>query len=362
MFIMNLGSPWSVAIAMSFLRQKHSVCIAGVDQGLTTDGYLRSQDAVFGKELGRLCELDGLTIASISSDGNAIRKWAIAALDVRAVVKRFRPDAVISLYGGYLGYLLLISGAAVKLPYMVGSDLLAPGVLRNVFNRILFSASKFVLCNGKHMANCAARLCDPTKVRSVYVGLDSSEFPESHASTSAKTIICTRGFTDLYNNEYIIEALGLINLAELDVSVVFTSKGPNLAGSIALADKVLIKENRRRVTFLGGVSRAELIQRILGSDIYISMSLSDGSSVSLWEAMLSYSYPIVSDIPANREWHVGANLVLVPLDDVQKLADTIKEVILHYDRYREGTYLSRSMVLREANLDSNMATVAGLLG
>ena len=36
--------------------------------------------------------------------------------------------------------------------------------------------------------------------------------------------------------------------------------------------------------------------------IYLSASLSDSTSVSLLEAMALGAYPVLSDIPANREW------------------------------------------------------------
>ena len=52
------------------------------------------------------------------------------------------------------------------------------------------------------------------------------------------------------------------------------------------------------------------------ADIYVSTSLHDGTSVSLLEAMGSGAFPIVTDIPSNREWiHHGQNGFLVPVNE-----------------------------------------------
>ena len=55
---------------------------------------------------------------------------------------------------------------------------------------------------------------------------------------------------------------------------------------------------------------------LLESGFYISMTESDGASLSLMEAMAVGAIPVVSDIEPNREWvKNGVNGVLVPLDD-----------------------------------------------
>jgi glycosyltransferase involved in cell wall biosynthesis len=64
------------------------------------------------------------------------------------------------------------------------------------------------------------------------------------------------------------------------------------------------------------------------ADIYVSTSLYDGTSVSLLEAMASGCFPVVSDIPSNREWiRDGENGFLVPVNDEQYLAKKIIDAI-----------------------------------
>ncbi len=57
-----------------------------------------------------------------------------------------------------------------------------------------------------------------------------------------------------------------------------------------------------QVHFPGQVSRADLPNYYRAADLYVSASHSDGSSISLLEAMACGCPVLVSDIPGNREW------------------------------------------------------------
>jgi len=58
--------------------------------------------------------------------------------------------------------------------------------------------------------------------------------------------------------------------------------------------------------------------------LYVSTSTSDSTSVSLLEAMAAGCFPIVSDIPANREWIASeAQGMLFPCGDDAALAACI---------------------------------------
>ena len=60
-----------------------------------------------------------------------------------------------------------------------------------------------------------------------------------------------------------------------------------------------------KIQFVGFVSEQEQINIYKKAQFYISIPLSDATSVSLLEAMAYGCIPIVSDIPANHEWIVG---------------------------------------------------------
>ena len=86
------------------------------------------------------------------------------------------------------------------------------------------------------------------------------------------------------------------------------------------------------------------------------MSRSDGTSTALLEALSCGLFPILSDIPQNREWidSTANNGILVPLDKPAKLADALSCAIQDEQwRRRAGKY-NRSLILERADSRKNM--------
>ncbi len=76
-----------------------------------------------------------------------------------------------------------------------------------------------------------------------------------------------------------------------------------------------------RVHFAGQLSQAQQPDIFRSANLYVSGTFSDGSSVSLMEALASGLPVLVSDIPGNREWvEHGAQGWLFPAGDIEALA------------------------------------------
>lgn len=83
-----------------------------------------------------------------------------------------------------------------------------------------------------------------------------------------------------------------------------------------------------QVQFPGQVSQEKLPAYYRAADLYVSASHSDGSSVSLMEALASGLPALVSDIPGNREWvKEGAQGWLFPDGDPHALAEGILRAV-----------------------------------
>ena len=83
-----------------------------------------------------------------------------------------------------------------------------------------------------------------------------------------------------------------------------------------------------RVHCPGQVSQADLARYYRSADLYVSASHSDGSSISLLEAMACGRPAIVSDIPGNREWVTpGENGWWFPDGDADALAQAILQAV-----------------------------------
>ncbi len=78
------------------------------------------------------------------------------------------------------------------------------------------------------------------------------------------------------------------------------------------------------VFLVGRVPEAALPDYLRAGDAYVSVSRSDGSSVSLMQALAVGLPAVVSDIPGNREWVTpGMEGFLVPVEDPDALAEAM---------------------------------------
>jgi glycosyltransferase involved in cell wall biosynthesis len=114
----------------------------------------------------------------------------------------------------------------------------------------------------------------------------------------------------------------------------------------------------RAIQFQPFLPADELYQVLNSADIYISCSESDGTSVSLLEAMALGLYPIVSDIPANREWITdGVNGRLFPVGDAHALARVIQNTARSPESWIEVGNRNREIITSRALWPDNMAVV-----
>ena len=74
------------------------------------------------------------------------------------------------------------------------------------------------------------------------------------------------------------------------------------------------------------------------------------------------TYPIVTDIFANREWVMdGLNGSFIKIDDVQGLADEILKVYLNFDNIIEkATSESRKIISEKGSWNINMTKIENI--
>jgi glycosyltransferase involved in cell wall biosynthesis len=112
------------------------------------------------------------------------------------------------------------------------------------------------------------------------------------------------------------------------------------------------------VEFKGELSQKDLLDCYFDSDIYVSTSLSDSTSVSLLEAMALGLIPIVTGIPGNREWiEDKKNGFLFPISDHQALAKQIIYAINEFTDWIDFREKNVSLIKKKAIWEDNMKVV-----
>ena len=169
-------------------------------------------------------------------------------------------------------------------------------------------------------------------------------------------IISIRQTEPLYNVSLLIQAIPYCSKkTEKQIEFLIGGEGSQKASLVRLAEKLKIVE---RVKFLGKLSEAELFHNLQNSDLYVSTSLSDSTSVSLLEAMACQLIPIVTDIPGNREWvKDGENGFLVPVDRPEILAEKIVEVVENFKKYQSWLEKNLNLIKQKANLEENLKKI-----
>jgi glycosyltransferase involved in cell wall biosynthesis len=354
---MHVTSPWSRDVAQRLAELGHDVHV--FDFQPPAKGFL----GYFGGAMLRpdLTEFTArVHLHTVRPAVISKARYIAGAREFRDHCRRHRIDLVLALGCGGFAALTYLSGYRPYAVFATGSDvLLTRGLVRQLNRRILAGAAA-VFANGRHLQVKTRELTGREDVQALVLGTDPVRFGTPAERPGDVRILCTRGFLPVYNNESLIQALALIPETLHYRKVVFTSSGPTLDGVKALAERLLSPETLGRTEFLGGVSAETLLDHLRQSSIFVSMSRSDGTSISLLEAMACGLFPVVSDIPPNREWidPRRRNGLLVPLDRPRELAAALEQAVTDSGMRARAAEINRQIVLERADSRANIAALA----
>jgi len=136
-------------------------------------------------------------------------------------------------------------------------------------------------------------------------------------------LLVTRTWTPIHNNELILEAFLSLRF-EHELSITFIEPN-NMNDQMLDLTKLQLEETG--VKFLKEMSNESLRALLPSYGVYISASRSDGTSISLLEAMDSNRICLISDFPSNREIVVdGENGFLFKNGNLESLKQKIMEI------------------------------------
>jgi len=292
-------------------------------------GYLRLEDGGLGRE-------DRPVPAGVEqlswAGGRAPFEWAALprlTVSLRKVVRSFRPDVIHAGPIQSAAFLVALAGFSRKLVSVSwGYDLLmdAPrsAWLRFVTRYTLRRSAAF-LGDCDTIRNLAiAYGMNPERIVTFPWGVDLAHFtPMPKAADGAFTLLSTRGWALIYGVDVLARAFVRFARRHPEARLVMLGNGPLAADLRRIFLRGGVME---QVTFPGLVRYADLPRFYRMADLYLSASHSDGSSVSLLEAMACGLPVLVSDIPGNREWLTpGENGWWFRDGDVQDLEARLEE-------------------------------------
>lgn len=187
-------------------------------------------------------------------------------------------------------------------------------------------------------------------------GVDLQRFsPSTETDKSARretfTLLSTRGWEEIYGVEVIAQAFVRASRELPYLRLIMLSEGSKVN---AIRNILRQGGGLEKVTFPGPVSQDDLPGYYQKADVYVSASHSDGTSISLLEALACGKPAILSDIPGNREWITsGIQGWLFPDGDSDALANTILQAAKTPDALARMGKAARQLAEQRADWSKN---------
>jgi glycosyltransferase involved in cell wall biosynthesis len=287
-----------------------------------------------------------------------------ALLKVRAILRSLRPDIVHAHYVTSNGALAAFSKRRPLVISVRGSDIYP---LRNPM-RLL--AARYALKRAD-LVNPVSHSFEEKLLKlgvsadnilTLSHGVDSRRFytDRSKRRSGSVRLVCTRSLALRYNCLRIVHALSVLKARGIRFHCTFAGSGPQKNR----LEQEAIKHNLNdSVTFLGGYTQDQLPSILSEAEIYVSAKFFDGTSISLLEAMAAGAFPVVSDIPGNREWLTGhGDSLLFDPYDTQELSQCLEVAILNRSLREKAVEVNRSRVLEHGDRQKNLAILADAYG
>ena len=271
--------------------------------------------------------------------------------DFEKILAEIKPNLIHAGPIQSCGFMTALSGFHPFLAMSWGSDVLADADKDPFWRWITcytLRRSDMLLCDCDAVRIKAQGLVEYPVQRIVQLpwGVDLKVFSAGQASrslreklgwTDAYVVLSTRSWEPIYGIDIILSAFQKAYRREPRMRLILLGTGSRAA---QVEDFIKSHELTHAVHIPGPVVSAFVSDFYRAADLYISCSHSDGTSVSLLEAMASELPVIVTDLAANREWvQHGVNGWLAPDGNADELARLllIAAELASEDRHRIGS-------------------------
>lgn len=301
-----------------------------------------------------------------NSFGNRIFRlleFTTSLYQINQIIKQQKPDLVIAERTTSYGFLAARSNCKVVVIAQQGITDLWPlhsfmYPIKKRIQQYAFKKATLIHAWGPVMLPAMQQAnVDMQKVMVLPKGIDVRAFsPKKAIAFSKIKAIVTRSLTHEYRHEIILKAFGILHHKGMDFELTFVGSGYALSDLQQLATALGIAQ---KVFFIGRIPYSRLPELLQEANYYISMPNTEGVSASLFEAMASNCYPIVSNIEGNQAWITNnKNGSLVAVDDYNALATTLMGTF-EDEAYREQAIRhNQKLVWEQANYQTNMNLIA----
>jgi glycosyltransferase involved in cell wall biosynthesis len=310
------------------------------------------------------CPIEGPTVHLLANGHTGRLAYIGSMFKIRRLIRKIQPDLLHAHYATSFGLLAILSGFHPLVVSAWGSDvLIAPKqsfLLRLTVEQVLKRADALTSDSSYMTGRMIELLKGQDKIlKTVTMGV-SQEWFSGISDTPKKDlqILSLRGHQVIYNIDIILRSMVEVLKAVPEASLVVAGEGPETRSLKALAKSLGILEN---VNFVGQLPHAKVQEYLNQSSISVSVPTSDATAVSLLETMACGSFPVVSDLPANREWvEDGSNGLIVRIRDDADLTRALIRSLQDKALRQAAIELNRQKIRAKAIWEDNMAEMEDL--
>ena len=280
--------------------------------------------------------------------------WLRTTWAISKVIRSFKPTVIHVHQANAVAFYVTLVNVFFNLPLVLtawGSDIL----INPKQNWLLKKMIQFVLKRVDHSTADAQFLADemqrliPTHKLAVTI-VNFGVNPINLSVEKEKIIYSNRTHNKLYRIDQVIDGFKRFCLSENSVGwkLIIAGRGTETEQLKAQCVESGLSD---RIEFVGFLSPEQNANYYARSTFFVSLPESDATAVSLLEAMYYKCVPIVSDLPANKEWIThGVNGFVVT-----DLSGNYIEDALNIDRESAGQ-LNNEIVLEKGTLEVSKAS------
>lgn len=215
------------------------------------------------------------------------------------IIKQYRPHYINAHFSYSMGLVALLALKLSNVPSELsvvchGSDVMAyPNRICKIINKIVLSQASKVIAVSEPMYYRLLEWGIPSK--KIFVGQYGVEILPYIKQERNIDVISIRDYSPNSRIDDMLAAISSIKDIE-HKNVVFVI--PN----IKEYELDNLKQKYSYIQFYGRLPHEMIIDFLVRSKVYISATKSDGTALSLLEAMVYGAYPVISDIPTNCCW------------------------------------------------------------
>ena len=301
-------------------------------------------------------------------------RWPAWALWTRQIVRQWRPDVLHAHRVSSAGWLAAASGFHPLVVTPWGTDLYQHpqrSRLARWLAGYTLRRADLVTADSEDLRQQAMRFgAAPERSHVVQWGVDTTIFQPGDAAAwrqrlalgAGPVILSPRGVHPIYNLDSIVAALPAVRARFPLATLVLRDYNTDGATKARLEAQIAELGLQEAVRWVGPLPRYEDAAGLYRlADVAVSVPSSDGTPVSVLEAMACGAPVVASDLPSLREWiRPGENGLLAPVRDVQALAQAIISLLADPQRRADFGQRNLEIIRQRADHDLEMGKMEAL--